>query len=68
MNWVKLKEKFPNSEPQIREYLSKTGIKDSRSLINNFLKSKGYILTMGFIKQLEDYEKGLNISKQTTEY
>ena len=63
MNWKKLKEKFPNSEPQIREHFSKTGIKDSRSLINNFLESKGYIVTMGFITQLEDYENGLHISK-----
>ena len=63
MNWKKLKEKFPNSEPQIREHFSKTGIKDSRSLINNFLESKGYSIGMGFITQLEDYENGLYLPK-----
>lgn len=65
MNWKKLKERFPNSEPKIREHLCRTGIKDSRSLINDFLESKGYTVTMGFITQLEDYENGLHISKQT---
>lgn len=63
MNWKKLKERFPNSEPKIREHLSKTRIKDSRSLINHFLESKGYNVTMGFITQLEDYENGLHIPK-----
>lgn len=60
MNWEKLKERFPNSEPEIREHLSKTGIKDSRSLINSFLESKGYFLGHGFIKALTDYEKRFN--------
>ena len=60
MNWKKLKERFPNSEPQIREHLSKTGTKDSRSLINSFLESKGYIIGMGFIKALTDYEQRFN--------
>ena len=63
MNWKKLKERFPNSEPQIREHLSKTKIKDSRTLINNFLESKGYVIKMGFITQLENYENGIHISK-----
>lgn len=63
MNWKKLKEKFPNSEPHIREHFSKTGIKDSRSLINNFLESKGYSIGLGFITQLKDYENGLHIPK-----
>ncbi|WP_159523739.1 hypothetical protein [Sunxiuqinia indica] len=60
MNWRKLKERFPNSEPEIREHLSKTGIRDSRSLIDNFLESKGYVIGMGFIKALTDYEQSLN--------
>jgi hypothetical protein len=60
MNWTKLKERFPNSEPQIREHLSKTGIKDSRTLINDFLGSKGYTIGYGFIKSLTDYEQRLN--------
>lgn len=60
MNWKKLKERFPNSEPQIREHLSKTEIKDSRTLINNFLESKGYVIGMGFIKALTDYEQRFN--------
>ena len=64
MNWKKLKERFPNSEPKIREHLFKTGIKDSRNLINDFLESKGYAIGMGFITQLEDYENGIHISKQ----
>ncbi len=60
MNWKKLKEKFPNSEPQIREHLSKTGIKDSGSLINDFLELKGYVTRYGFIKALTEYEQILN--------
>lgn len=60
MNWKKLKERFPKTEPQIREYLSKTEIKDSRNLINSFLESKGYVIGMGFIKALKDYEQRLN--------
>lgn len=60
MNWKKLKERFPKTEPQIREYLSKTKIKDSRNLINSFLESKGYVIGMGFIKALRDYEQRLN--------
>jgi len=60
MNWKKLKERFPKTEPQIREYLSKTEIKDSRNLINSFLESKGYVIGMGFIKALRDYEQRLN--------
>ena len=59
MNWVKLKERFPNTEPQIREYLTKTGIKDSRTLINSFLESKGYVIGYGFINHLREYEKKL---------
>ncbi len=38
MDWIKLKRKFPNSEPKIREHLLKTNIKDSRSLIEDFLQ------------------------------
>lgn len=60
MNWKKLKEKFPNSEPKIREYFYKTEIKDSRKLINSFLESKGYSIKIGFLNQLNDYEKKLN--------
>jgi len=56
MNWKRLKERFPNSEPQIREHLSNTGITDSRTLICDFLESKGYIVGFGFIKALTDYE------------
>jgi hypothetical protein len=60
MNWKKLKERFPNSEIQIREHLSITKIQDSRNLINNFLESKGYVIGFGFIKALTDYEQRLN--------
>lgn len=67
MNWKRLKGRFPNSEPKIREHLSETGIKDSRSLINDFLEIKGYTVTMGFITKLQDYENGLHISKQRNE-
>ena len=56
MNWKKLKERFPKSEPQIREHLSKTKIKNSRTLINDFLESKGYTIGMSFVKQLKEYE------------
>lgn len=57
MNWIKLKEKFPNSEPEIREHLEKTGINSSYYLIQDFLKSKGYKIGQGFIRQLKEYEK-----------
>lgn len=60
MDWIRLKERFPNSEPQIREHLSKTNIQDSRSLINDFLESKGYTIGFGFIKALTDYEQKLD--------
>lgn len=57
MNWIKLKETFPNSEPEIREHQGKTGIKSSYFLIQDFLKSKGYKIDQGFIRQLKEYEK-----------
>ena len=60
MDWIKLKCKFPNSEPKIREHLLKTNIKDSRSLIEDFLKTKGFDIKYGFIKELRIYEQRFN--------
>lgn len=63
MNWKKLKEKFPNSYPQIREHQSKTGIEEGRTLITNFLENKGYKTGLTFIRNLTDYEKKQNNGK-----
>jgi hypothetical protein len=57
MNWELLKEKYPLSYTEIREFSKKTDVTDSRGLINEFLKSKGYYINTGFINQLKDYEK-----------
>ena len=62
MNWSKLKEKFPNSYCEIREYYHNTGLK-GRMLINEFLKSKGYNITHTFIKKLKEYENQTQIIK-----
>tara|TARA_R110000850_G_scaffold275783_1_gene415795 strand:- start:84 stop:275 length:192 start_codon:yes stop_codon:yes gene_type:complete len=59
MNWKKLKEKFPKSEIEIREHFLKTDISCGRALINNFLESKGYTTTAGFINELRQYENKL---------
>lgn len=56
MNWKKLKERFPNSEREIREFFNKSNISDSRTIINQFLISKGYNINYGFIHQLKNYE------------
>jgi hypothetical protein len=56
MNWLNLKERFPNSYIEIREHFFKTGIINSRILIEDFLRSKGYEIGFGFINNLKDYE------------
>ena len=57
MNWNKLKEKFPKSEKEIREFKNKTNIDDGMTLIQSFLKTKGFNISLGFINELRDYEK-----------
>lgn len=56
MNWKILKERFPLSSKEIKEHLEKTCIKDSRILIEDFLKTKGYKVKIGFINHLKNYE------------
>jgi hypothetical protein len=60
MNWIKLKEKFPNSEKEIREFKNKTNIKEGRNLIESFLASKNYKIKLGFINELKNYEQRFN--------
>ena len=43
MNWIKLKEKFPNSYQEIRGFYLESESKDARCVLNNFLKTKGQI-------------------------
>ena len=67
MNWIKLKEKFPNSEKEIREFYNNSVIKDSRLILECFLKSKGYSCGLTFITELKEYEikvKQINIKKR----
>jgi hypothetical protein len=56
MNWTKLKEKFPNSEKEIREFHNNSTVKDSRIVLNNFLESKGFDVGLTFINELKEYE------------
>tara|TARA_R110002124_G_scaffold283633_1_gene459848 strand:- start:355 stop:540 length:186 start_codon:yes stop_codon:yes gene_type:complete len=60
MNWIKLKEKFPNSEKEIREFYNNSVVKDSRIVLNNFLKTKGYNMEFTFIDKLKNYEQYRN--------
>ena len=60
MNWKILKQKFPNSEKMIRGHFLETGITDGRSLIEDFLSSEGFVVNLGFIRQLHAFEKSLN--------
>tara|TARA_R110002153_G_scaffold47733_1_gene134759 strand:+ start:594 stop:770 length:177 start_codon:yes stop_codon:yes gene_type:complete len=57
---MKLKEKFPNSEKEIREFYNKTNIKEGRNLIESFLISKNYKIKLGFINELKNYEQRFN--------
>lgn len=57
MDWIKLKERFPNSHQEIREYFLEKQIQDGTILIQEFLKTKGYNIRIGFIKELKDYER-----------
>tara|TARA_R110002020_G_scaffold465503_2_gene686962 strand:+ start:2313 stop:2501 length:189 start_codon:yes stop_codon:yes gene_type:complete len=56
MDWIKLKQKFPNSYDEIREHYVEKGLK-GRFLINDFLVLKGYDVGFTFIRSLKDYEK-----------
>lgn len=55
MNWDKLKEKFPKSEPEIRGFAEKTNY-SGRKCIDEFLSLKGYEKGLNFIHNLKDYE------------
>ena len=57
MNWIKLKEKFPKSEKEIKEFYSNSNIKDDRIVLSNFLASKGYEMGFTFIDKLKHYEE-----------
>ena len=59
MNWIKLKQKFPKSEIEIREFYLKSKNKDARFVLNSFLESKGYFVGFTFINQLKNYESKL---------
>lgn len=56
MNWKKLKEKFPKSYKEIREFYLNQKNKDSRFVIDSFLITKGYKSGFTFIHNLKDYE------------
>lgn len=63
MNWKKLKEKFPKSEKEIREFYLKQKNKDSRIVISSFLKTKGYKIGFTFIHNLKEYENAIRTHK-----
>ena len=56
MNWVKLKEKFPNSEKEIREWYDNSTVKDAKTILEMFLRSKGFDIRLSFIYELKEYE------------
>tara|TARA_R110000744_G_scaffold135739_1_gene245236 strand:+ start:176 stop:361 length:186 start_codon:yes stop_codon:yes gene_type:complete len=60
MNWIKLKEKFPNLYEEIREFYLESESKDARCVLNNFLKTKGYDIGFTFIYNLKHYEQRFN--------
>jgi len=55
MNWIKLKEKFPKSYQEIREFSKNTGY-SGRKCLNEFLKLKGFKIGLTFIYNLREYE------------
>jgi hypothetical protein len=66
MNWIKLKEKFPNSYEEIREFYNNSVVKDSTLVLEMFLKYNGFKVGHTFIDSLKIYElknKQINIKK-----
>ena len=57
MNWKRLKEKYPKTYEELRVFNSEL---EGRTLINEFLKSKGYKIGFTFIDKLKDYENKTN--------
>lgn len=58
MNWIKLKEKFPASYEEIREFYTASEAKESKTVLINFLKSKGlFSVELVFIDKLKNYER-----------
>lgn len=55
MNWLKLKEKFPKSYNEIREFSLENNL-EGRALFNEFLRSKGYKIGFTFTDEIKDYE------------
>lgn len=56
MNWKRLKEKFPNTHDEIREF-SETYKGNKMFLMHSFVASKGYKVTHSWINQLREIEK-----------
>ena len=64
MNWLKLKEKFPNSYNEIREYSLKTNT-TGKECLYSFLDSKCFPDNFLRINQLKDYEQQHNKMERT---
>ncbi len=56
MNWKHLKEKFPNVHSELWEFKKTSKYTDARSLINEYLQSKGFKIGVTFINQLKEIE------------
>ena len=66
MNWINLKKRFPNSEQEIREWYDNSIVKDAKTVLEMFLKSKGFDIRLSFIYELKEYEfkvKNINLKK-----
>jgi hypothetical protein len=62
MNWSKLKEKFPRVHDDLRETFKDKLEMDSRILIETYIESKGMIVGLTFIPQLNKIEESLKTS------
>ena len=56
MNWTKLKEKFPNSCEEIREF-AKANNTDGAACMYYFLRTKGFNPSPSWMSSLKLYEK-----------
>ena len=56
MNWEKLKEKFPNSYKDIREFSELNNI-DGETCMRRFLSEKGFYTGVNWMPSLKQYEK-----------
>ena len=67
MNWIKLKEKFPNSYEEIKQFYNNSVVKDSKLVLEMFLKKNGFDIRLSFINELKEYElneKNINFKKK----